>query len=200
MSIDDKILMIETKKLEVGITIKYTHDMYKQNIEILDSQIEYHKDFHNFIDKMKICELFKWEYLKGRFNHIKKKITADKKLSKKVSKLYGSIINYYTNEDRDYLNKLLTQINEYRGKMLFDFEYLKGMHKNLLQKIKTSVNSPNITKIYKYRNEYDEVYEKIYKNFMNLKLLDKEYYLLKKKKAEVISELTPKVFLGIEEN
>jgi hypothetical protein len=191
MNMDDKITMIDRKKLEVGIAIKYTHDMYEQNIDILDSIINYHKEFHNFIDKIKMCEMFKWAFLKDRYKDIKKKITSEKPLKKAVLKSYGEIINYYSKSDVEYLNGLLAKVSEYRSKMLIDFENLKIMHKELGQRIKKCVLSPNILKVYRYREEYNEVCEKIYKNYMNFKLLDKEYAIIKKKKAQIIGEISP---------
>ena len=191
LTFEQKLMIVQAKKLEIGLYIKYAHDKYEENIDYLRTANEYYNDFLTFIDMIKICETYKWEELKFRYTFLKKKITFEKKLKKNAIKEYSNIINYYTQKEVAYFNGLIAETEEYYNKMLLDFETMKKNHKEMFNKIRNALKSKTIIKIYELRDEYKELLMKLYDNFTEQRLLNKQYYKLKKKKAELLSELNP---------
>ena len=53
---------------------------------------------------MKLYEIYKWSTLKIDYIQLKKEITKDKKVYKKITKNYGILISYFDSSSRNQIN------------------------------------------------------------------------------------------------
>ena len=73
--------------------------------------------------------------------------------------------------------------------MLINFASLQQFHFNTMLQFKKMLASDNIVKIYEYNEMLYPLFIKLNENYMNHILLDKKYYMIRKNKAKIISEI-----------
>jgi hypothetical protein len=150
---------------------------------------ENHQTFVTFATRMNVCEIYKWGKLKSEYNSLKQKINMEKKLQKMVYKMYSSISSYYSEEEIHKYNTINKDMNDTLMLMLINFSSLQQLHFNIMLEFKKMLASDNVVKIYKYNELLYPLFIKLNENYMNHILLDKKYYMVRKNKAKIISEI-----------
>jgi hypothetical protein len=167
-------LAIKYKKIEEDklFFTKQIDDVSKQienNISMITNIIASHNEFHNFIKIIDLLEYYKWCTLKNDYKQIKKNINRDKKLYRLLSDLYGNIISYYTPLEIEKYNKILQVIGESHMIMLYNYERLKNIHKDMYIKIKGYIKNNMIIKITNVSDEMKPILVELYKLYIDLK-------------------------------
>lgn len=189
MDFNERVVIINREKMKIEEHIKYCYEMYKSNIKMMAVNYENHQTFLTFATKMNVCEIYKWEKLKSEYNSLKQKITMEKKLQKMVYKMYSSISSYYSEEEIHTYNTINRDMNDTLILMLINFASLQQFHFNTMLQFKKMLASDNIVKIYEYNEMLYPLFIKLNENYMNHILLDKKYYMIRKNKAKIISEI-----------
>jgi len=189
MDIKERVIIINREKMKIEEYINSCYDMYKSNIKMIEVNYENHQTFLTFATRMNICEIYKWEKLKSEYNSLKQKINMEKKLQKVVYKMYSNISSYYSEEEIHMYNTINKDMNEARILMLINFSSLQQLHFNIMLQFKKMLASDNVVKIYEYNEQLYPIFIKLNENYMNHILLDKKYYMIKKNKAKIISEI-----------
>ena len=189
MDFNERVIIINREKMKIEEHIKSCYEMYKSNIKMMVVNYENHQTFLTFATKMNVCEIYKWEKLKSEYNCLKQKITMEKKLQKMVYKMYSSISSYYSEEEIHTYNTINRDMNDTLILMLINFASLQQFHFNTMLQFKKMLASDNIVKIYEYNEMLYPLFIKLNENYMNHILLDKKYYMIRKNKAKIISEI-----------
>ena len=179
MKFDNKKLYINNLKIKLELLIDNSLIEIPNNLTIIKINLEKHFNFINFVDSVKIYEIYKWTKLKEEYNKIKKKINIDKKLYPQIIKIYGIINSYYTVEETECKNKIIKKINEDNILLLIQLEEIKKIHNNIIIKCKYYIRNINIIKINQENNEYDILIKKLYEIHSNLKKVSTELKILK---------------------
>ena len=167
-------LSIKYKKIEEDKNIFIKHvdninEKIKCNIHTIDIIITSHNDLHNFIKIMDLFECYKWDILKNDYTKIKKNINKDKKIYKSLLDFYGNIISYYTPQEIEKYNKILKTMSEEYLLMLYSFERLKNIHKDIYIKVKGYIKNNMIIKINNVSDEMKPILTELYKLYIDLK-------------------------------
>ena len=189
MDFNERVIIINREKMKIDEYIKSCYEMYNSNIKMIAVNYENHQTFLTFATRMGVCEIYKWEKLKSEYNSLKQKINMEKKLQKMVYKMYSSISSYYSEEEIHKYNTINKDMNDARILMLINFSSLQQLHFNTMLQFKKMLASDNIVKIYEYNEMLYPLFIKLNENYMNHILLDKKYYMIRKNKAKIISEI-----------
>jgi tRNA(Ser,Leu) C12 N-acetylase TAN1 len=175
MEINEKIIKINLDKNKLQILINDTLSIILNNINKINNQYDNHHDFISFSKIMKIYEKYRWSMLKYDYNNIKKNITKDKKLVHNISKLYGTIINYYTNDEISEINFQVQTISKNTEFMLYKFNQLKRIHDDVSNLCNNMIKNDNIIKINIFLKNNTDIFIKLYENYISIKLLNQQY-------------------------
>jgi hypothetical protein len=189
MDFNERVIIINREKMKIEEYIKSCCEMYKNNIKVIAVNYENHQTFLTFATRMNVCEIYKWEKLKMEYNSLKQKINMEKKLNKMVYKMYSSISSYYSEEEIHKYNNINREMNDTHILMLINFSSLQQFHFNTMLQFKKMLASDNVIKIYEYNEMLHPLFIRLNENYMNHILLDKKYYMIRKNKAKIISEI-----------
>ncbi len=181
---------IDKDKLSLLSLIDTTHKTIYSNIESIKDVIEKHYDFVNFVETMKIYEMYKWANIKLDYNSIKKKINQDKKIYQSISKFYGKIITYFNQDEITQLNLKIKSIYELTETMMYNFDILNKLHIDTGNKCKYMIKNPIIIKIDNLTTELKPLVIKLYENYIGIKLLNKQMTNLKNIKSGLINDIS----------
>ncbi len=187
---EERKINIEKDKLSLLSLIETTLSTIYSNIEIVKDVIEKHNDFINFVDTMKIYEMYKWTNVKLDYNTIKKKINQDKKIYQSISKFYGKIISYFNQDEITQLNSRIKSIYDLTENMVYNFDILQKVHINTGNKCKYMIKNPTIIKIYNLNTELKPLIVKLYENYIGIKMLNKQMNGLKNIKSSLINDIS----------
>ena len=179
MNIYAKCQQIQIDKAKLENLIDSTKQKLLFNIDKIDSIQREHKDFINFIKIIKIYELYRWTNLKYEYKNIKNTVTKDKKHYYIISKLYSNIISYYSEIEINNINLTIKFIKENTDLMLYNFNFLKRQHADILNTCKYLVKSDQFLKINEMNEDIKPIIIKLYKNYLDIKMTNKHYYKLK---------------------
>lgn len=189
MDFKERVIIINREKMKIEEFINSCHSMYNNNITMIATNYDNHHTFLTFATRMNVCEIYKWEKLKSDYNSLKQKINMEKKLQKMVYKMYSAISSYYTEDEMNKYNTMNKEMNDKLVLMLIKFSTLQQMHFNTMLEFKKMLASDNVVKIYEYNELLHSIFIKLNENYMNQVLLDKRYYMVRKNKAKIISEI-----------
>jgi hypothetical protein len=139
---------------------------------------------------MKMYEIYKWSGLKMDYNQIKKTVTQAKKVPNVITKMYGKIIGYFDYNNINRINNQIKKIGELNQNMLFHFNELKKIHDDVHNKCKYMVKNNQITKIEIITDEIKPLIQKLYENYIDIQLVNKQTNNLKSIKMSIIREIT----------
>jgi hypothetical protein len=187
---DDKVDTINTSKNNMVLLIDNTLASLSNNIQRIEDNKKKHNDFINFVEVMKIYEIYKWTGLKMDYNQIKKNVNKDKKLLGKITKNYGKIIGYFDQDNIDVLNDKIKKICELKQLMLYYFVNLKKAHDDVHNKCKYMVKNDQITKIAKLTDDIKPLIQKLYENYIDIQFVNKQTNNLKSIKMSIVGEIS----------
>ncbi len=187
---DDKVDTINTSKNNMVLLIDNTLASLSNNIQRIEDNKKKHNDFINFVEVMKIYEIYKWTGLKMDYNQIKKNVNKDKKLLGKITKNYGKIIGYFDQDNIDVLNDKIKKIGELKQSMLYYFVNLKKAHDDVHNKCKYMVKNDQITKIAKLTDDIKPLIQKLYENYIDIQFVNKQTNNLKSIKMSIVGEIS----------
>ncbi len=187
---DDKVDTINTSKNNMVLLIDNTLASLSNNIQRIEDNKKKHNDFINFVEVMKIYEIYKWTGLKMDYNQIKKNVNKDKKLLGKITKNYGKIIGYFDQDNIDLLNDKIKKIGELKQSMLYYFVNLKKAHDDVHNKCKYMVKNDQITKIAKLTDDIKPLIQKLYENYIDIQFVNKQTNNLKSIKMSIVGEIS----------
>lgn len=176
----------ESKKKLIEL-IDETINNTNNNIIQLNKEIDRHNELIDFLNKTHIFQQYYWESIKMDYNIIRKKVTQDKKKYKIITKLYGNIISYYSNNEINEINLRIANIKDMIDKMIFDKIILNKIHTNTRLKC-ASINN-NILKIELLSDNIKPIMNKLYNNYDQMKLLNKNLGQLKTQKNKLKYEI-----------
>ena len=189
MEFTEKVKTINKNKKSLLLLINNIEKKLETNIVSINDNNEKHKEFVVFIELMKIYEIYKWTGLKMDYKLIKQNITKDKKVPGIITKFYGKIIGYFDFETITKINNQIKKIGELNQDMLFQFNELKKVHKDVHNKCKYIVKNNQITKIEKLSDDIIPLIQKLYENYIDIQFINKQSNNLKSIKKSIISEI-----------
>ncbi len=187
---DDKVDTINTSKNNMVSLIDNTLTSLTNDIQRIEDNKKKHSDFINFVEVMKVYEIYKWTGLKMDYNQIKKNVNKDKKLLGKITKNYGKIIGYFDQNNINELNDKIKKIGELRQSMLYYFVNLKKAHDDVHNKCKYMVKNDQITKITKLTDDIKPLIQKLYENYIDIQFVNKQTNNLKSIKMSLVGEIS----------
>jgi len=179
MNLVNKKLYINNLKLKLELLIKNSLDDITNDLVIIKSNLEEHYSFINFIESIKLYEIYRWERMKQEYNKIKKKVNIDKKLYPNIIKIYGIVNSYYSSDDHENNNKMIIKIREHHNILLIEWNQMNKIHNDLIIKRKSYMKNNNIIKITQENNDSNNLIEKLYDIHYNLKQIKSELKILK---------------------
>ena len=187
---ETKIELINKSKEDLLLLINTTEKKLESNIIKIYENNKKHKEFIDFIKLMKLYELYKWSALKMDYNDIKKEITKDKKVYKKITKNYGLLISYFDSSSINQINNQIKKIGELNNNMLFHFLELKKIHYDVHNQCKYMVKNSQITKIEFITDDIKPLIQRIYENYIDMQVITKQVNNLRSIKMSVIRDIT----------
>lgn len=173
MKFDDKRLYIDNQKIKLELLIEELKYQQPINIsEIINISIE-HYNFTNFIEFVNIFEDYKWNTIKESYNKLKKKINLDKKIYPKIIKIYGIINCYYSSDQINDKNKMITKLYDENYILNIEWKKIQKLHTILINKRKNYMRNKSIIKIYKSNNDILILMNKLEEIYIELKKLKK---------------------------
>jgi len=148
------------------------------NLNKIEQLCEFHNDFINFVNTMKIYESYKWTNLKLEYKNIKIKINKDKKIIHKITNFLGKLTNYYTQNNIENINLTINDIVCKIDLMLYKFNILQRHHEYVRNKSKYMIKNNTIIKINNINNN-KQLLLKIYENYISIKILNVKIKKLK---------------------
>ena len=173
MNLSKKKIIIDNFKIKFVELIKEALYELPINLENIKVIIKEHYFFIDFTEFMNIYEEYKWTKIKDDYNIIKKKVNKDKKLYLKIIKIYGIINSYYTSEDFNYYNKVLSNLYNYNIKIKIDWDEIKKLHNILIMKRKNFIKKLEMIKIFIYNDEINNLVSQLIIIFNKIKMLKK---------------------------
>jgi lactam utilization protein B len=190
MDINEKTITINKDKENLLSLINNIEKKLEDAIIDIEENNKKHKEFIVFIDLMKMYEIYKWSGLKTDYNQIKKTVTQAKKVPNAITKMYGKIIGYFDYNNINRINNQIKKIGELNQNMLFHFNKLKKVHNDVHNKCKYMVKNNQIIKIEIITDEIKPLIQKLYENYINIQLINKQTNNLKSIKMSIIREIT----------
>jgi hypothetical protein len=138
---------------------------------------------------MKLYEIYKWSALKMDYNDIKKEITKNRKNYKKITKTYGNLISYFDPSIIDKLNNQLKRICQINDDILIKFIELKKVHHTVQNQCKYFVQNDQITKIDIITDELKPLIQKIYENYIDILIVNKQVNNLRSVKMNILNDM-----------
>ena len=185
-----KIELINKSKEELLLLINTTEKKLESNIIKIDENNRKHKEFLDFIELMKLYEIYKWSGLKMDYIQLKKDITKDKKVYKKITKNYGLLISYFDSSSRNQINNQIKKIGELNDKMLFHILELKKIHYYVHNQCKYMIRNSQIIKIEIMTDDIKPFIQRIYENYIDMQIITKQVNNLRSIKMSVIRDIT----------
>lgn len=185
-----KIELINKSKEDLLLLINTIERKLETNIIKIYENNKKHKEFIDFIELMKLYEIYKWSALKMDYIQLKKDITKDKKVYKKITKNYGLLISYFDSSSRNQINNQIKKIGELNDNMLFHILELKKIHYNVHNQCKYMVKNSQITKIEFITDDIKPLIQRIYENYIDMQVITKQVNNLRSIKMSVIRDIT----------
>ena len=148
MNLDNKKLIINDLKVKLSNLVKDSQSELPINIKNIKDMIDNHIFFINFIESKNIYEDYKWENMKLFYNKVKKKVNQDKKLYYKIVKIYGIVISYYSIDEYNNYNKIISELYDINNNMKLEWEKIKKLHNLLIKKRKNYIKNKSIIKVF----------------------------------------------------
>lgn len=190
MDITDKINKINQSKKEFNELLTSTNNELEFNSNKIDSLVEAHSDLLKFIQKMNIFEEYRWNSIKSRYMTIKKKIKKDSKLIHNITKFFGTLTNYYNSNEIEKIDNSITSISNMIDLVNYKFNKLNDVHKDFQIKKKAFVNSDMVIKISDINDDNKQLLQKIYENYISIKMISEKLKSLKYQEKKLKSEIT----------
>ena len=187
--IEKKQNKINSDKKILFDKIEYAENNLENNNIILIQNIDEHNEFINFLELIKVFELYKWKTLLLSYNKIKKKIISDKKIYTKIIRIYGNINNYLNKEEINKINNIIIKIKNQTETMIYNYYLLQKKHNEITIKSRNLLRSSEILKINETTSKMKPLLTKLYKNYIDLKNLNKESILLKSMKSNILRQI-----------
>ena len=187
--IEKKQNKINSDKKILFDKIEYAENNLENNNIILIQNIDVHNEFINFLELIKVFELYKWKKLILSYNKIKKKINSDKKIYTKIIRIYGNINNYLNKEEINKINNIIIKIQNQTETMIYNYCLLQKKHHEISIKSKNLSRSSEIIKIYEITSKIKPLLSKLYKIYIDLKIINKKSILLKSMKNNILREI-----------
>ena len=170
--------LIETLELEL------------KNIQTKINELDKnYNEINLFIEICKVFEIYKWENIKINYKCIKRKINFCTILYNIITKLYSNIIVYYSNIEKNTINKIINDLHMNYETYLYNFSNIKITHKYILIKCNAARKSKSIIKIYYQNKQIDDIINKLIGIINNLKNLNNDLYNLKKNKIQLLYDI-----------
>lgn len=186
---NDKIYKINKVKEILLVKITYAEYNFSNNITEINQVFEDHTDFIHFAELMKVYEIYKWEKLKLNYSNIKKKTNLDKKIYWQIIKLYSTIVCYFSEEESNNINNKIRKIQSENDTMIYNYALLQKKHRDILNKCKYLIKNEQIIKINNLNSEVQPLVTQLYKNYIDIKVVNKKAQLLKNNKSNILNEI-----------
>ena len=190
MDITDKINKINQSKKEFNNLLTGTNNKLEYNSNKIDSLVEAHSDLLVFVQKMNIFEKYRWNTIKTEYITLKKKINKDRKLIHSVTKFFGTLTNYYDSNEIEKIDSSITSISNMIDMINYKFNKLKEVHRDFQIKKKHIIKNDSISKISDFNDDNKKLLQKIYENYIGVKMIDEQLKSLNYQKKKITSEIT----------
>ncbi len=185
----EKIKKISQSMYKFNDLIENTTRELDFNLNKIEQICDIHNDFINFIKTMKLFENYRWTKLKSEYMYIKKKINKDKKTINIITKFFGSLTNYYTQNEIDDITLKIKNISNKIELMIYNFSKLQIQHTEIINKIKNILHNNSILKINDINDSNKHLLQKLYENYISIKLLNIKFQNLKRIRKHLIHEI-----------
>lgn len=186
---ESKIESINKSKNELLLLIQAFDERLKGCLGKLNDNLKKHKEFIDFIEMMKLYEIYKWSSLKIDYNIIKKEVTKNSKFYKKITKNYGNLISYFDPSIIDNLNNQIKKLGQLNDDIFFNFIELKKVHHNVQNQCKYFIQNDQITKIDLITDEIKPLIQKIYENYIDMIIINTKANSLKSIKSNILNDI-----------
>jgi len=185
----DKINKINQSMCKFNDLLTNTEKELGFNLLKIEQSLETHNDFVNFVEIMNIYEDYRWTNIKSEYNFIKKKINKEKKVTRQITKFFGSLTNYYTLLEIDNINIRIKDITTNIELIIYNFNKLQRLHDDVHNKRKYMIRNPNIVKIDCFDDSNKHILLKLYENYISIKLLNMKFKNLRNVRKNLIHEI-----------
>lgn len=189
MDLEAKIELVNETKKYIEELITDGAEKFVQYNKQVDEQVKKHNDFIDYIEKIRLVKLYEWKNLKIEYKDLKKKINKDKHIIKHTTQNFDLVINYYSIDEGDKINKKLNEIYEKSDLVLFNYKTLKKIHRYTSYQLKLVKKNDDYVKLEFYDNKMIPIFIKFNEIYMDMKLLNKKSAELKSRKGNLIYEM-----------
>lgn len=182
----NKVELIKHNKNELDKMLTDAKENINNNIHNVNTMIESHKNFYNFIKVTFVFENYKWNELKKKYIELKKTITQNKKVCKNILKTYGNIITYYNTKDIELINATIKIIQDNIKQLLFNYNFLKFYHKDITIKCNNIIKNTNVIKIDNFNDMYNMYIDKLYRLYDIYNMNKQKLKQIKSEKASLL--------------
>jgi hypothetical protein len=186
---ESKIDSINKSKNELLLLIQVFDERLKVCLDKINENQNKHKKFIDFIELMKLYEIYKWSALKMDYNIIKKEVTKNRKNYKKITKNYGNLISYFDPSIIDKLNNQIKKLGQLNDDIFYNFIELKKVHHNVQNQCKYFIKNDQITKIELITDELKPLIQKIYENYIDMVVINGKANSLKSIKTNILNDI-----------
>lgn len=186
---DEKVYKISQSICKFNELVNMTPKQIDSNLNKIEQLQEAHLDFINFVKIINLYESYRWTNIKYDYNFIKSKINKDKKIIHVITKFFGSITNYYTLIEIHNINIKINDISCKIELMIYKFNKLQILHKQIYNKSKYMIRNDSIIKINIFNNINKPLLLKIYENYNSIKILNSKFKNLRNVKKKLACEI-----------
>jgi hypothetical protein len=137
-----------------------------------------YNDFINFVKSVNIFDKEQYLLIKLNYNSIRINICKNKHIYILLIKNLDILSNYYDYTHIEIFNKKIDTIKCNTELMFYEFNKLKRYNYEINNKMRYFKNNPQMIFIEETNENIKLIIDKIYKNFINIKLLNQKLYHL----------------------
>jgi hypothetical protein len=193
MDLSEKKLKIEERKKKLDSEFNDYTDKQNYLIKELDRIIDNHNNFMNFVEIMKIYEIYKWDIMKEEYMELKKKFNKDKKKLSSITDMYSELIYYYSPDMIEFYNKNVKTMSETDSMLAYKFVLLQKTHSTCQRKCKLFIKGDEyyiVEQSLENKDKMKPIIEDLYKIYSDYKELNKQFDIIRAKKRTIKVNLT----------
>lgn len=131
-----------------------------------------HNELFNFLKTTNLYENYKWIKLTSDYKLFKQKINKDKKSIHTITKVLGSLTNYYDQTELDNINIEIKLIDTNTELMIYKFNILRIQHVEIYIKKSAMLKKNTVIIINEMNDANLQLLKKIYENYWGIKKLN----------------------------
>jgi hypothetical protein len=174
----NKVSIINENKKKFESLLESSIIIITNYINYITKFYQVYNNFINFVKSVNIFDKEQYSLIKLNYNSIRINICKNKHIYTLLIKNLDILSNYYDYKHMEIFNKKIDTFKCNNDIMLFEFYKLKRYNQDINNKMRNFKNNSQMIFIETSNENIKLIIDKIYKNYINIKLLNQKLYHL----------------------